>query len=203
MCLAVRIFGSDADGHIFSEKVTTVNVSKHGVEVSGSKPKLKLDEIVGVTFAQNKSHFRVKWVGQAETPRGGHIGLLNLTPDKSLWNFPLPGAELDQFHGRGVERRQNPRLKATISVQIYPEGGSAIWGTSTDLGVGGCYVEMPIPLKSGTKLKVKLWVGENKLLAGGRVTNSTPGFGFGVQFTEIAENDLQLLKAFLRSITEV
>jgi PilZ domain len=203
MYLAVRIFGSDAGGHIFSEKVTTINVSKHGVEVSGCKSKLKLDEIVGVSFAQNKSHFRVKWVGQADTPRGGHIGLLNLTPDKPLWGFPVPGFELDQFQGRGIERRQNPRLKARISVQIYPEGGSAIWGTSTDLGVGGCYVEMPIPLKSGTKLKVKLWVGENKLLAAGKVTNSTPGFGFGVQFTEIAGNDLQLLKAFLGSITEV
>jgi hypothetical protein len=203
MCLAVRIFGSDADDRIFSEKVTTVNVSKHGVEVSGSKSKLKLDEIVGVSFAQNKSHFRVKWTAQADTPRGGHIGLLNLTPDKPLWDFPLPGFERDQFQGRGIERRQNPRLKANISVQIYLEDASAIWGTSTDLGVGGCYVEMPVPLKSGTKLKVKLWVGENKLLAGGKVTNSTPGFGFGVQFTEIAESDLKLLKAFLRSITEV
>jgi PilZ domain len=203
MSLAVRIFGTDANGQIFSEKVTTVNVSRNGLQVSGAKSKMKLDEIVGASFGQNKSQFRVKWVGKAGSLKAGHIGLLNLDPKKALWDLHLPGVALDPFQKQSVERRQHPRLKATISVQLYPEGESAIWGTSTDLGIGGCYVEMPIPLKAGTKLKVKLWLGENRLLAGGKVINSTPGFGFGIQFTEIAEKDLQLLKVFLRSITEV
>ncbi len=203
MCLTVRIFGTDADGHIFSEKVTTVNVSRQGVEVSGSKSRPKLDEILGVTVGQNKSHFRVKWVGQAGTVKAGHIGLLNLTPDKLLWEFPLPGPALDRFQRQEVERRRYPRVKVTTSVQLYPECGSLIWGTSTDLSLGGCYVEMAIPLQPGTKLRIKVWVGENKFWAAGKVTSSTPGFGIGIQFTEIAENDLQLLTAFLRSIAEV
>jgi hypothetical protein len=197
--VSVRIFGTDAAGHIFSEKVTTVNVSRHGVEVSGSKSNPKLDDIVGVSFGQSKCNFRVKWVGQAGTSRAGHIGLLNLTPEKPLWDFPLPGPTPDGFQGPGAERRRYLRLKATTSVQLYPEGGSLTWGTSTDLSLGGCYVEMPIPLQSGTKLKIKVWIGENELWAAGRVTNVTPGFGIGVQFTEIAEKDLQVLKVFLSS----
>jgi hypothetical protein len=62
---------------------------------------------------------------------------------------------------------------------------------------------MAIPLQPGTKLRISIWVGENKVWAAGKVTSSTPGFGIGIQFTEIGENDLQLLKVFLRSIPEV
>jgi hypothetical protein len=48
---------------------------------------------------------------------------------------------------------------------------------------------------------VGIWLGKDKLWASGKVTNSTPGFGIGVQFTEIAEKDKQLLSTFLKSVT--
>jgi hypothetical protein len=200
--LPVRIFGTDADGRVFSEKVTTVNVSRQGVEVSGLKVNLKLDEIVGLTLGQKKLHFRVKWMGPAGTPKAGHAGLLNLNPEKPFWDLPLPAPAQDQFQAGSVERRKHMRVKCTTSVELHPEGASLIWGKASDLSVGGCYVEMPIPLKPATKLKVGVWVGKDKLWATGKVTNSTPGFGIGVQFTEIADKDKQLLAEFLKTIKE-
>ncbi|HKR84280.1 MAG TPA: hypothetical protein VJS37_08900, partial [Terriglobales bacterium] len=76
----VRIFGTDADGKIFSEKVSTATVSTNGVRLDGVRARLNVDEIVGLTYGNNKVHFRVKWIGTPGTPTEGAVGLVNLTP---------------------------------------------------------------------------------------------------------------------------
>ena len=92
----VRIFGTDRGGQIFSEKVFTVNVSQQGVELSGVQAEPNVDEIVGMTYGVTKVHFRVKWVGQPGTAKAGRLGLLNLSPEKSLWDFALPPPGFDE-----------------------------------------------------------------------------------------------------------
>jgi len=200
--LPVRIFGTGSDGRIFSEKVTTVNLSQSGVEVSGVKAKLKLDEIVGLSHDQSKSHFRIKWIGPADSPRAGHVGLANINAEKPFWDFALPAPGPDSFKPGALERRKHKRLRCTTSVELHPEGGALIWGKASDLSIGGCYIEMAMPLPEGTKLKVGIWTGEKKWWTVGRVTNSTPGFGFGIQFTETTDKEVEMLADFLKTIKE-
>ncbi len=140
----VRIFGADAAGKIFSETVTTADVSHNGARLCGVRAKLSLDEIVGVSYGKNKVHFRVKWVGDASN--GGQIGLLNLTPEKPFWDFPLPAGTPDNFRPT-QERRHSARVKCSISAELRAPGQPVIWGKVSDLSLGGCFVEMPIPLR--------------------------------------------------------
>ena len=200
--LQLRIFGTDAEGRIFSEKVATLNVSQSGVAVSGVKAKLRLDEIVGLSHGQSKSQFRIKWMGQAGSPSEGHLGLLNVNAEKPFWDFELPKPAPDTFQQGALERRKHARIRCATSVELHPEGSALIWGKASDLSLGGCYIEMGIPLLQSTKVRVGIWVGEKKCWAVGKVTNSTPGFGFGIQFTEIGDNDSQLLTDFLKTIKE-
>jgi PilZ domain len=200
--LPVRIFGTDADGRIFSEKVTTVNVSQRGAEVSGVKATVRLDEVVGLSHNQNKGHFKIKWIGQPHTPKAGHLGLVNVSPEKPFWDFAVPAPATDSFQPAVVERRKYPRVRCATSVELHPEGAAMIWGKASDLSIGGCYIEMAIPLPPGTKLKLGIWIGEKKCWAAGKVTNSTPGFGFGIQFTEIAGKDMQLLSDFVNTVKQ-
>jgi hypothetical protein len=200
--LPLRIFGTDADGRIFSQKVTTVNISRRGVRVSGVTVKLALDEIVGLTHGVNKSHFRVKWIGKAGTPQSGQVGLVNVNIEKQFWDLPLPALEADNFQGAVTERRKHTRIRCSTSVELHPEKGALIWGKASDLSLGGCYIEMPIPLQLESKLRVGIWIGEKKLWVTGKVTNSTPGFGFGIQFAEIPEADKQLLTSFLKTVKD-
>ena len=196
----VRIFGTDSSGQIFSEKVHTVNVSQQGAELSGVQAQPHLDEIVGLTYGVTKAHFRVKWVGQRGSAKAGHLGLLNLSPEKSLWDFPLPAAEFDSSVRDTKDRRMSPRVKCTNSVEVYPAGVTAPIRTRTaDVSLGGCFLEMPNPLPKRTQIKIALWVQEFKLWATGEVVSSTPGFGIGVKFTEMAEQDKNQLKQFLES----
>jgi hypothetical protein len=204
--VAVRIFGTDSNGKIFSEKASTVNVSRQGVELRDVKAQLKLDEVIGLTYGPGKISFRVVWVGETGTPNAGHAGLKNTSPDKPLWDFPLPTGRVDEYQPRtrtGSERRKYARLKSSSSVELHPTEGAPIWGKTTDLGLGGCFIEMAIPLKIAEKVKIGIWIEQSKLWAHGVVTSSSPGFGIGIKFTDISEPDLDRLKKFLSSITHV
>jgi len=209
--LPVRIFGTDANGRAFSENVFTADVSRQGARLVGVRSQVKMGEVIGMSHGANKGRFAVRWVGAAGTERAGEMGLLNATPDKSLWSLLLEPPRADTFAGpritrpaTGAERRQSARLKCVNSVQLQPEGESApIWGKAIDLSVGGCFIEMPIPLRQGTRLKIGIWIKEVKLWASGKVVSSRPGFGIGVQFTSMSAQDTELLLQYLKSITQL
>jgi hypothetical protein len=201
--LPVRIFGTDVAGRTFSENVFTVDVSHEGVRLTGVQAQIKCGETIGLAYGQSKGRFLVKWTGQADTPKQAEIGLQNVSPSKPLWDFPLPPSAFDSYRGpvKGPERRKHARMKSMNSVELHPEGQAApIWGRATELSLGGCFIEMQIPLRKDSRVKVGIWVNETKLWATGKVVNSRPGFGIGVQFTELSDADSDRLQQFLRSI---
>jgi hypothetical protein len=196
----VRIFGTDSSGQIFSEKVFTVNVSRNGAELSGVQAQPKVEEIIGLTYGEIKGHFRVKWVGEAGTPKLGHLGLLNLTPEKALWDFALPAPTVDGTARDVHDRRAHARVKCGNSVEVYTsQSGTPIRARAGDMSLGGCFIEMPNTLPTGTEVRIALWVKDTKLWTRGKVIHSTPGYGIGVQFTEISEQEKVQLKQYLAS----
>jgi hypothetical protein len=202
--VAVRIFGTDRGGQLFSEKVFTVNVSQQGVELSGVQAQPNVDEIVGITHGVIKAHFRVKWVGQPGSDKAGRLGLLNLSPGKNLWDFPLPPPGYDATVRDARDRRASSRAKCASSVEVYPTGEAAPIRTRTaDLSLGGCFLEMPNPLPAGTQIRIALWVKDFKLWANAEVITSTPGFGIGVKFTEMTEQDRNQLKQFIGGMVRI
>ena len=204
--LPVRIFGTDQDGRPFSENVFTIDVSREGARLQGVQARIKVGEIIGLSHGTNKGRFRVKWTGQIGSAAQGQIGLQNNDPRKALWTVALPEPKIDSYgrQSKAAERRLHPRLKSTNSVELHPDGQAApIWGKASDLSLGGCFVEMPMPLKVGTSIKVGLWIKESKLWVTGKVVNSRPGFGIGVQFTAMTSEDADRLRTFLQSITRL
>jgi hypothetical protein len=197
----VRIFGTDRHGQVFSEKAVTVNVSRNGAELAGVRPDLGLDEIVGLTYGTNRVHFRVKWIGEPGTPKAGHVGLLNIAPEKPLWDFPLPTGAVDAYQATVTDGRKNPRYRCQNSIEIHVQDGAHFWGTVSDLSLSGCYVEIPIPLELGKQLKIGLWLGQTKAWAEARVAHRTPGMGVGLKFTEISEQDLDQIRRYLASLS--
>ncbi len=200
----VRVFGTDSNGQVFSDKVFTTNVSRHGVELVGVQTQLAADEIIGLTYGTTKAHYRIKWVGAPNTPKAGHVGLQSLTPEKALWDFTLPEPTDDGAWRDARDRRKHPRLKCVCSVEVHVDGQSSpIRTRSTDLSLGGCFVEMNLPLPKGTAVKVGLWLKETKICAQGKVVTSTPGFGIGVQFTEITAAEQELVRQFLQGASRL
>ncbi|MGA7925855.1 MAG: PilZ domain-containing protein, partial [Candidatus Sulfotelmatobacter sp.] len=73
---------------------------------------------------------------------------------------------------------------------------------ASDLSVGGCFVEIPIPLKVNTSLEIALWLGETKLRLKGEVASTAPGFGIGVRFVNTSQQDQELLERHITSIAQ-
>jgi len=201
IAVPVRIFGTDSHGQIFSEKAVTVSVSGKGAELAEVRPDLAVDEIIGLTYGNNRVHFRVKWIGRPGTSNAGHVGLLNVAPEKPLWDFPLSPNTADEFQPVNTELRTTPRFRCQNSIEVHVNGGASFWGTVADLSLSGCYVEMPIPLEPGTKLKVGIWLGQTKAWAQAQVAHRTPGLGIGLNFLEISDADRDQIRRFLANLS--
>jgi len=199
--LPVRIFGTDSSGKMFSESAFTVNVGQNGAELSGVHREINLDETVGVSYGANRGRFKVRWVGKPGTAKAGHVGLLNISPEKTLWDFPLPAAGKDDYQAPVVQQRRHQRIKCHNSVALHTPDGASFWGTVADLSTGGCYVEMAIPLAQESKVSLSIWIGETKIWVDGEVAYSTPGMGIGVKFNRVSEQDLERIRAYLEPLS--
>jgi hypothetical protein len=201
--IGARIFGTDREGKVFSESVTSVDLSLHGAKLKGVKARLATDELVGLACGRNKGNFRVKWAGQPGTPSEGQVGLLNLNPERQFWEVPLPRSETDKFQFSAEhERRRAERVKCSISVELRPKGQAVIWGLASDLSMGGCFVEMAIPLKKESALEVILWLDGNKLRLNGSVASSSPGFGIGIRFADVVPQDQKFLQEHVQRFAQ-
>lgn len=199
VAVPVRVFGTDSAGKIFSETVTVLDVSQSGARLGGVRAAIKVDEIIGLTYGKNKVHFRVKWVGTPGQPSEGQVGLQNLNPQKLLWDFPLPQSIVDNFRPT-VDRRRSPRVKCSLSVELHRDGEPVIWGKASDISLGGCFVEMPIPLPVEATFTIAIWLGETKLRLPAQLASSSPGFGSGVRFTQTSAEARAFLQQHMFSI---
>lgn len=198
----VRIFGTDAAGKTFNENVFTVNVSRGGAMVIEVKTQLKVGEVIGVVYGKSKTRYEVRWIGAPATPQQNLAGLQSVKSEEIIWDFPLPATTEDLVRARSLnERRQHPRRRCSLSVEIHPASQeSRVWGRVSDISLGGCFVEMQSTLKEGTKVRLALWIQEKKLWAVGKVAAARLGSGVGIEFEEIKTDDREQLKRYLDTL---
>jgi hypothetical protein len=199
----VRIFGTDASGKAFNENVYTVNVSRSGAMVIEVNTQLKVGETIGMVYGQTKSRYQVRWVGSPNRPGANLAGLQTVKTEDVIWDFPLPepGSD-DTARARAVnERRQHPRRRCSLSVELHPATQeSRVWGRVADISMGGCFVEMSSPLKEGTQLRLALWIQERKIWALGKIAGVRLGTGVGIQFLEMKDEDREQLKRYVDTL---
>lgn len=197
--LAVKLWGTDASGKAFIDPVLTRNISAQGVLLEGVQRPLKPGDAVGLTYNQRKARFRVSWVGEAGGEEQGLVGLESAVPGQPLWDVLLPAASPDPYvPAKVADRRRFPRFECRASVEVrLQSSGSPIRGNLVDLSLGGCYIEMMIPLPVSTQLDLVIWLGNNKLATPGLVTSSHAGFGVGVKFIGMGKPERQTLEQHL------
>ena len=98
------------------------------------------------------------------------------------------------------ERRQHHRTKVAVEIELRPEAASVPLRVKTaDLSIGGLYVEMTFTLEVGTKLKIVLWINDVKVTTGGVVVTRDVQVGNGIDFTDMAPENQESLKNFLKA----
>lgn len=97
------------------------------------------------------------------------------------------------------ERRETARLKLRVPVEIYTEGSdSPIRGATSDLSLGGCYIETIFPFPVGTELELKLQI-DGTLLVLATVVTCDPQVGNGIHFSKMLPEDLNELRDLLEA----
>ncbi len=231
IALPVRIWGMDANGKPFSQNAQTVDITKLGARLGGVKAGLLAGEIIGVQHEQEKSRFRILWVGAAGTPFASQIGLHCVEPEKYIWGVSLAqlrmtSAAASRILGPSARpavhaapapiaaeppapallekkgRRQDTRFACTGSVEIRQEGiGPPLWATLSDISINGCYAETLAPLPAKTKLRIKVNSRGYEFMAVGEVRTCHPQVGMGINFTQLSVEDRDRLDQLVSELS--
>jgi len=101
------------------------------------------------------------------------------------------------------ERRRCPRVAVALQVEFRLEDTDVpLRSQTTDISMGGCYVEMPLTLEIGSKVDLLFWLGDQKVNAKGVVVTCHPQFGNGIEFTSMSFEGLGKLRHYLESFGE-
>ncbi len=87
-------------------------------------------------------------------------------------------------------RRRLPRYSCSGTVEIYQSGKRTGWGTVSEMGRGGCYIETGQPLPVGAKVQLRLSLDSATLEIGAEVVWMTPQVGMGMRF-EVAAPQIE------------
>ncbi len=98
------------------------------------------------------------------------------------------------------ERRRYFRVQVAVQLEIRPDGTNVPMRSETsDLSLGGCYVETAFTLEVGTKLDIVLWLDQQKVNTRAVVVTRHPQFGNGISFVSLSPENEARLRSFLDS----
>lgn len=100
-------------------------------------------------------------------------------------------------------RRGQSRHACRLSADVFRMGVAVPNRCSlTDISAGGCYVEMPTPFSSGTRVEIIVRTHDLKLRTQGVVQSVHPGFGMGVQLTLTTQEDRDQVESLIRLLAQ-
>jgi diguanylate cyclase (GGDEF)-like protein/PAS domain S-box-containing protein len=99
----------------------------------------------------------------------------------------------------GENRRDSARIRVSVPFEIQTDASSGpIRGATTDLSLGGCYIESIFPFPVGTNLDIRLSI-QTTVLISGVVVTCDPQVGNGIRFNTMLGEDREALAAFLEA----
>jgi len=114
----------------------------------------------------------------------------------------LPDAQPSNLAVPEPDRRRHPRYTVPVQIELRQEGCDIpLRLETTDLSLGGCYIQLMIPLSVGIRVQATLWLDGYPIVIRGLVVTRHPQFGNGIMFVGIEGQGEQLLYRYLDAIT--
>jgi hypothetical protein len=100
------------------------------------------------------------------------------------------------------ERRRNLRFPFSATVEaIENQSGTKIVGRTSDLGLGGCYVDTISPFPVGTEAKIRITRDNESFDAQAKVVFSMVGMGMGLAFVSAQPKQVRLFQRWVQEIS--
>lgn len=189
--LPIRVFGTDAEGHPFSQEAYARNISLHGAKVAGLEKQLKPGDVIGVQSGNQKTRCKVVWVVDAGPLHKIKAGVKMVEGQPCPWEKEMERPQAVASEARSAptteERRRFPRRRVPFPLEIRDEhgAGAAMKTKAADINGCGCYVETMLPLPVGTIIIVTFWLGPEQISAPAVVRTCDGGVGMGIEFTGV------------------
>ena len=101
-----------------------------------------------------------------------------------------------------AERRRNLRFPFSATVEaIETKSGTKVTGRTSDLGLGGCYVDTLSPFPVGTEAKIRILRENETFEAQVKVVFSSIGMGMGLAFVSAQPKQVRLFQRWLLEIS--
>jgi hypothetical protein len=85
IALPIRVYGTGSDGKTFNQEARTLDITRDGARIDGL-PQITIGEIVGVQYGEEKSRYKVIWVGEPGGKKEGQIGVQVVEAGLALWH---------------------------------------------------------------------------------------------------------------------
>jgi hypothetical protein len=100
-----------------------------------------------------------------------------------------------------AKQRSVRRCLLVASAEVTElRSGTVLSGRTSELGLGGCYVDSLNPFPEGTLVGLRILRDQGVFETEAKVVYCDPSFGMGLAFTETPPNQRSLLEAWLIEI---
>jgi hypothetical protein len=100
-----------------------------------------------------------------------------------------------------AKRRSVRRCALVASAEVTElSSGTLLSGRTSELGLGGCYVDSLNPFPEGTQVVLRILRDQGVFETKARVVYCDPSFGMGLAFTDMAREQRSVLEAWLIEI---
>jgi hypothetical protein len=100
------------------------------------------------------------------------------------------------------ERRRAPRYPFIAEAEaIEVSSDTKLAAKTSDLSIGGCFLDMLNPTPQGTEVRVRISHEGATFTALGRVVFILPNMGMGVKFTSIEQDQQAILQKWLANLS--
>jgi hypothetical protein len=94
-----------------------------------------------------------------------------------------------------------PRSSVAVAAEVFDmQTGQSISGKTSDLSVGGCYLETAKPMPLRTAVRLQLSHNASKITVFGDVLRSDPAKGMAIKFRTIEPSQMDILKRWFFSL---
>jgi hypothetical protein len=101
-----------------------------------------------------------------------------------------------------TEHRRHTRFPLTTFVEaLDPESNTQISGRSSDVSLGGCYVDTLNPFHEGTVIRIRLTKENVSFEANAKVVFSQIGMGMGVAFLSAEKDQFQIYQKWINQFS--
>ncbi|HXN51599.1 MAG TPA: PilZ domain-containing protein [Candidatus Acidoferrum sp.] len=100
------------------------------------------------------------------------------------------------------ERRQAPRYPFIAEAEVTEiASDTKLVAKTSDLSVGGCFLDMLNPSPQGTDVRVRISHQGATFTALGRVAFILPNMGMGVTFTSVEQDQQAILQKWISNLS--